>query len=142
LEDLYKKTRTENFGNEVKRRINLGNYVLSSGFFDAYYGSAKNIQRSLRASFAEAFKKCDIIIIPTSPGAAPTLNYKDGGPLYNYLLDLFTTVSNITGTPALSIPFGNDKAGMPLGIQILGDAFTDDNLYEAARRISEVQNGK
>jgi len=138
LETLYKKTRTDYFGDEVKRRINLGNYVLSSGYFDAFYGKAKSVQSALRAEFAEAFKKCDVVIVPTTPGEAPLIKDKSLDKVSMYLIDLFTIVANIVGIPAMAVPFGTGKTGLPIGMQIMGAPHAENLLFETEKIIAEV----
>jgi aspartyl-tRNA(Asn)/glutamyl-tRNA(Gln) amidotransferase subunit A len=135
LDELYKKTRTDYFGDEVKRRINLGNYVLSSGYFDAFYGKAKCVQADLKNDFARAFEKCDVMIIPTTPGDAPPIGYKFENRVEMYLIDLFTVTANITGMPALTAPFGTGKQGLPMGMQILGNHFDDDLLIDVYKEV-------
>ena len=138
LTDLYKKTRTNYFGDEVKRRINLGNYVLSSGYFDAYYGKAKAVQAALKGEFKTAFEKCDVIIIPTTPDDAPKLKTGITDPLANYLIDLFTVVANITGIPALSMPFDRGSHGLPIGLQILGAPMHEETLVNASKIVATL----
>jgi len=132
LNDLYMKTRTDFFGDEVKRRINLGNYVLSSGYFDAFYNRAKAVQNALRRDFARAFEKCDIVIIPTTPDEAPKVGQKFTNRVEMMLIDLFTVTANIVGCPALCVPFGVGPTGMPMGAQIMGKNFSDDFLLSVA----------
>jgi aspartyl-tRNA(Asn)/glutamyl-tRNA(Gln) amidotransferase subunit A len=137
IDRLYKKSRTENFGTEVKRRIMLGNYVLSSGYFDAYYGKAKKIQSALKNEFAEVFRKCDCIIMPVTPCDAPKIGALTD-PVSLYLIDFFSVVANVTGLPSLCVPFETGKQGLPIGFQILGRHFDEPLLF----KIAEVCNGK
>jgi len=137
LNDLV-KTRTQFFGKEVKRRIQLGNYVLSSGYFDAYYGKARKIQSSLKREFARAYEKCDCIIIPVTTGEAPKLNSVTSNPMDMYLIDLFTVTANIVGVPAMTVPFDVGAQGLPIGFQIMGKPFDENTLFALA----EVYNGK
>jgi len=138
LGDLYISTRTENFGDEVKHRINLGNYVLSSGYFDAYYGKAKQVQAALKNEMAAAFEKCDAVILPVTPGDAPKIGEKTTDKIAMYLIDLFTIVANVVGVPSLCRPFGMGDQGLPIGLQIMGAHGHDDNLFEIEKLISEV----
>ena len=137
LQDIYKESRSEGFGKEVKRRIMLGNYVLSSGFFDAYYKKAKAIQGELIRQFEEAFKECDFIILPTTTGEAYLIGSKSKNPVDTYKEDVFTATANIAGVPALSIPFGKGENGLPLGIQIMGKKFDEHNIYKFAKFIED-----
>ena len=132
LNDLYVKTRSRNFGAEVKRRIMLGNFVLSSGYFDAYYTRAKAVQNLIIGEFADAFKKCDVIISPTTPKPAFKLGEKFESPVDMYLLDIFTVPVNIAMLPAISIPCGVSSDNLPLGLQIIGPRFSEKKLFEVA----------
>ena len=140
LDQLYVETRTKFFGNEVKRRINLGNYVLSSGFFDAYYNKAKAIQHALTGEFIDAFKSCDCVITPTTPAPAPELGAKVTSPVQMYLIDLFTIVANITGLPALAVPFGVGANNLPLGAQIMGAPHSEPLLFSVAEIVEQLTN--
>ena len=131
LEEIYLKSRTEGFGDEVKRRIMLGNYVLSSGYFDAYYNKARSLQANLRDEFLKAFKSCDILIMPTAKGEAYKLGEKSN-PVDAYKEDIFTVSANIVGVPAMSIPFGVGKNGLPIGMQIIAPHFEEGRLYRLA----------
>jgi aspartyl-tRNA(Asn)/glutamyl-tRNA(Gln) amidotransferase subunit A len=142
LSDLYKTTRTEGFGSEVKRRINLGNYVLSSGYFDAFYNKARRVQTELKKQFDDVFKKCDLIIIPTTTDDAPRVGEKFDDPVANYLIDLFTVVANIVGTPALACPFSKGSNGLPTGLQIMGNRMDENAMVDFAKFLNEVRNGK
>jgi len=132
LEEMYIKTREEGFGNEVKRRILMGNYVLSAGHKDAFYNKAVLVRSLLRKSFDDIFKDVDLLISPTSP----TLPFKIGeaisNPLEMYMADYFTVPMCITGIPAISIPCGFSKTGLPIGFQIVGPRFSEDLIYQAA----------
>ena len=131
LDEIYTKSRSEGFGPEVKRRIMLGNFVLSSGFYDAYYLKAKKVQQAVRKQFKEAFTKCDCIIMPTTLGEA----YKIGtitNPVDMYVEDIFTIPANIAGIPAISIPYAKGESGMPLGLQILGKELDEMMVYRVA----------
>jgi aspartyl-tRNA(Asn)/glutamyl-tRNA(Gln) amidotransferase subunit A len=121
--DLYGRTREEGFGAEVKRRIILGTYVLSSGYSDAYYGRAQKMRTLIRADFEKAFTSCDALLAPVAPTAAYRLGEKKADPLQMYLGDIFTVPVNLAGICALSVPCGFTPAGLPVGLQILGPAF-------------------
>jgi aspartyl-tRNA(Asn)/glutamyl-tRNA(Gln) amidotransferase subunit A len=141
INDLYKRTRGELLGSEVKRRIMTGNYVLSSGYFDAYYNKAKKVQAALKQSFLDVFKECDIIITPTATGEAIKLGEKQD-PVSMYLMDIFTVPANITGIPAMNVPFAVGKSGMPLGIQIMGKHFSEKLIFETAKYYEAHNGGK
>ncbi|XPV75371.1 MAG: Asp-tRNA(Asn)/Glu-tRNA(Gln) amidotransferase subunit GatA [Desulfovibrio sp.] len=131
LIDLYTKSRTEGFGDEVQRRIILGTYVLSSGYYDAYYMKAAQVRRLLRKDFEEALSKCDVIAAPVSPTTAFGLNDKVSDPLQMYLMDIYTISLNLAGLPGLSIPAGLGKeSGMPVGLQFMGSAFDEAKLLQ------------
>ncbi len=132
VDEIYVKSRSEGFGREVKRRIMLGNFVLSSGYFDAYYNKAKKLQQKLIAEAKEAFKVCDILILPTTAGEAFKIGAKDGDPVSMYKEDLFTIMANVLGVPAISVPFGKGKEGMPLGIQLVADSLKEGTIYNVA----------
>jgi aspartyl-tRNA(Asn)/glutamyl-tRNA(Gln) amidotransferase subunit A len=131
--DVYCKSRAEAFGAEVKRRIMLGTYALSSGYYDAYYLKALKVRNLIRRDFAAAFCKCDCIMMPVSPTTAFRLGEKIADPLQMYLCDVYTIGVNLAGTPAVSIPCGFDKAGLPIGLQIVTAAFTEDKLLRISR---------
>lgn len=134
IDEIYKFSRTEGFGDEVKRRIMLGNYVLSSGYFDAYYNKARSLQAKLRDEFLSAFKDCDIILMPTTKGEAYKLGSKTD-PVDAYKEDIFTVSANITGLPSISIPFGLGSTGLPIGMQLLAPHFMEKRLYHLAKFI-------
>lgn len=136
LEEIYKKTRTDGFGDEVKRRIMMGNYVLSSGYFDAYYNKAKSLQGKLKQAFEDVFKNCDIIVMPTAKGEAFKIGEKQN-PIDAYKEDIFTVTANIVGVPAISIPFGKGKNNLPLGIQFLANNFEEGKLYQVSHFIEK-----
>ncbi len=127
LIDMYTKSRSEGFGEEVKRRIMLGTYVLSAGYYDAYYGKAQKVRRLIKQDFENAFGKCDVIITPTSPFTAFKIGEKSSDPLAMYLSDVYTTSANLAGIPGLNVPVGKDKNGMPIGLQLLANQF-DESL--------------
>ena len=140
LVDLYVKTRTEGFGKEVKRRIMLGNFVLSSGYFDAYYKKAKKVQQLIVKDFEEAFKKCDVLLSPTSPSVAFKLGEKSNNHIKMYLSDVYTVPVNIVGSPAISFPCGKNAEGMPIGLQLIGKKFDEVTLYTLANYFEEHHN--
>ena len=128
LEDMYVNSRTEGFGPEVKRRIMLGTYVLSAGYYDAYYKKAQRVRRLIKQDFEKAFEQVDYIITPTTPTTAFKIGEKTDDPLAMYLNDIYTTTSNLAGNPAMSIPIGNDKKGLPIGLQIIGKDFDESGV--------------
>lgn len=132
LNDIYVKSRSEGFGKEVKRRILLGNFVLSSGYFDAYYKKAKKIQQIISNSFSKAFEKVDVILTPTVPNTAFKLGENVNDPIKLYLSDIFTVPVNIAGLPAISLPCGKDENNMPIGLQLIGDKFKEQTLFNVA----------
>ncbi len=131
--EVYSKSRAEAFGKEVKRRIMLGTYALSSGYYDAYYLKALKVRNLIRADFTNAFEKCDCIMMPVSPTAAFKIGEKVNDPLKMYLSDIYTIAANLSGIPAISIPCGFDDNDLPIGLQILSPAFTEDKLLRIAR---------
>ncbi len=133
IADLYFKSRTQGFGKEVKRRIMLGNYVLSSGYYDAFYRKAKRVQKVIRQEFLDVFKKCDVLFCPTTPTTAFKLGEKSNDPVAMYLSDIFTVPVNIAGVPALNIPCGKASDGMPIGLQIIGKHFDEATIYRVAQ---------
>ena len=132
LLELYTKTRQEGFGPEVKRRIMLGTYALSSGYYDAYYGKAQAVRTLIRQDFDAAFKEVDLIVTPVTPTPAFKLGEKSEDPLQMYLSDIFTISVNLAGLPAIALPCGFSKAGLPIGLQLIGRAFQEDTLLRAA----------
>ena len=132
LKDIYKNSRTEGFGKEVKRRILLGTYVLSSGYYDAYYKKAQKVRTLVKNGFDETFKKFDVLLTPTVPTVAFDIGSKINNPLEMYLSDLLTVSINIAGVPAISIPCGIDHEGMPIGMQLIGKHFDEEMLYRVA----------
>jgi aspartyl-tRNA(Asn)/glutamyl-tRNA(Gln) amidotransferase subunit A len=135
VEDMYVNSRTEGFGTEVKRRIMLGTYVLSAGYYDAYYKKAQKARRLIKDDFVNAFEKVDLILSPTTPTTAFKLGEKTDNPLEMYLNDIFTTTSNLTGNPAVSIPIGKDKSGLAIGMQIIGNDFDEARVLGLAAYI-------
>jgi len=138
LADLYRRTRAEGFGAEVKRRILIGTYVLSHGYYDAYYLQAQKIRRLIARDFAEAFRQCDLVMGPTSPGTAFALGAKADDPVQMYLNDIFTIPAPLAGLPGLSIPCGFDAAGLPVGLQIMGNYFAEAKMLGAAHRYQQA----
>ena len=134
LGDMYCRTRGEGFGAEVKRRILVGTYVLSHGYYDAYYLQAQKIRRLIARDFAAAFERCDLILGPTSPTTAFAIGAKTDDPVQMYLNDIFTIPAPLAGLPALSIPCGFDEKGLPVGLQLTGDYFSEARLLGAAHR--------
>ena len=132
LHQMYKKTRSEGFGTEVKRRIMLGSFVLSSGYYDAYYLKALRVKALIKKAFDEAFAKYDVILGPTAPTTAPEIGNSLKDPMKMYLGDIYTVSANLAGLPGISVPCGFDKAGLPIGLQLLGDCFREDNILRAA----------
>ena len=142
---LYKQSRTEGFGTEVKRRIMLGTYVLSAGYYDAYYGKAQRIRRLIKQDFEAAFSRVDVIISPTAPTTAFDLGANQDDPLQMYLNDIYTISANLAGICGISVPAGEHSSdGMPVGVQFMADAFHEPDLLNAARlaeMVSEPQHG-
>jgi len=137
LNDMYKKTRAEGFGDEVKRRIMIGAYVLSEGYYDAYYLQAQKIRRMIADDFQAAFKDCDVI----AGAAAPTTAWAIGGkadPVSNYLADIFTLPASLAGLPGMSLPAGLGEGGMPVGLQLIGNYFSEARLLNAAHRFQQA----
>lgn len=132
LDELYVKSRTEGFGDEVKRRIMLGTYVLSSGYYDAYYKRGQKVRTLIIDDFKKAFEKCDVIAIPTTPNTSFKFGEKTSNPLEMYLEDIYTVPVNIAGLPGISVPGGFDKNGMPIGMQFISKAFDEENLLQVA----------
>ncbi|HEX2999769.1 MAG TPA: Asp-tRNA(Asn)/Glu-tRNA(Gln) amidotransferase subunit GatA, partial [Armatimonadota bacterium] len=132
LTDLYEQTRSEGFGAEVKRRILLGTFVLSSGYYDAYYKQAKLTQNRIRAEYEQAFESCDVILTPTSPTTAFRLGERIDDPVKMYAADICTVPVNIAGLPAVSLPCGEDSDGLPIGLQLIGRKFGEQTILNAA----------
>jgi aspartyl-tRNA(Asn)/glutamyl-tRNA(Gln) amidotransferase subunit A len=129
---MYRKTRDEGFGPEVKRRIMLGTYVLSSGYYDAYYLKAQKVRTLLARDFQNAFANVDAIVTPTAPTPAFKLGEKVDDPLAMYLADIYTVTADLAGIPGISIPCGNTKSGLPVGLQILGKHFDEGAILRVA----------
>ncbi len=142
LIDMYEKTRSEGFGSEVQRRIMIGTYVLSSGYYDAYYLKAQKVRKLIKNDFDEAYKKVDAILTPSTPSAAFKIGEKTNDPVSMYLNDIFTVPVNLAGLPAISIPAGVDVKGYPLGLQIIGKAFDEQNILNIAYAMEEKMQFK
>ena len=138
LIDMYEKTRAQGFGSEVKRRIMIGTYVLSHGYYDAYYLKAQKLRRLIANDFAHAFKTCDLIMGPTCPTTAFKLGEKVGDPVAMYLSDIYTLAVNLAALPGMSIPCGFDTNGLPIGLQIVGDYYSEARMLNAAHRFQQV----
>jgi len=138
LLDMYSRTRAEGFGPEVKRRILVGTYVLSHGYYDAYYLQAQKVRRLIVRDFQSAFERCDVILGPTSPGTAFEIGAKSDDPVQMYLNDIFTVTAPLAGIPALSIPCGFDEAGLPVGLQLTGNYFSEAMLLALAHRYQQA----
>jgi aspartyl-tRNA(Asn)/glutamyl-tRNA(Gln) amidotransferase subunit A len=134
LDDMYRKTRSQGFGAEVKRRILIGTYVLSHGYYDAYYLKAQKIRRLIAADFAAAYRRCDLIMGPTTPSVAFALGSMLSDPVQMYLLDIYTTAANLAGLPAMSVPCGFGAGGMPVGLQLIGDYFAEARMLQTAHQ--------
>lgn len=132
LHNMYKKSRSEGFGEEVKRRIMLGSFVLSSGYYDAYYLKALKVKALIKKAFDEAFAKYDLILGPVAPTTAPKLGESLADPIKMYLGDIYTIAVNLAGLPGISVPCGQDGKGLPIGLQLIGDCFQEKKLFRAA----------
>jgi aspartyl-tRNA(Asn)/glutamyl-tRNA(Gln) amidotransferase subunit A len=138
LLDMYIKTRAEGFGPEVKRRIMLGTYVLSAGYYDAYYGKAQAVRTLIRDDFTAAFGEVDLIATPVTPSPAFTFGEKVQNPLQMYLSDIYTISVNLAGLPAIAVPCGFSKNGLPIGMQLIGRAFEEDVILRAAHAYEQT----
>ncbi|HYM35051.1 MAG TPA: amidase family protein, partial [Steroidobacteraceae bacterium] len=135
LEETYVRSRSEGYGREVKRRIMLGTYVLSSGYYDAYYKRAQKVRRLVKNDFTNVFKEVDALLTPTTPTTAFKLGDKISDPLAMYLNDIFTVSANIAGTPAVSIPVGFDRNGLTIGAQLIANDFQESTLFALSKEI-------
>ncbi len=142
LDDTYAKTRGAGFGDEVKRRIMTGTYVLSAGYYDAYYKKAQKVRRLIRDDFVSAYEQCDVILTPTSPSGAFPIGEKEDDPIKMYLNDVFTVPINIAGLPGISVPAGLDTKGLPLGLQLIGKAWDEETLFRTADIIEKAADFK
>jgi aspartyl-tRNA(Asn)/glutamyl-tRNA(Gln) amidotransferase subunit A len=138
LLDMYCKSRAQGFGSEVKRRILIGTYVLSHGYYDAYYLQAQKIRRLIATDFQEAYKACDVIMGPTSPSVAFPFGAKSDDPVQMYLADIYTIAVNLAGLPGMSIPCGFGAGGMPVGLQIIGSWFDEAKMLNVAYQYQQV----
>ena len=140
ITDLYEKTRGEGFGKEVRRRILIGTYVLSAGYYDAYYTRAQKVRTLIARDFAQAFEKCDALLTPATPGPAFALGEKTADPVSMYLNDVFTVTVNLAGLPGMSVPAGLTRNGLPLGLQIIGKAFDEATVLRVGHAIEVAAN--
>jgi aspartyl-tRNA(Asn)/glutamyl-tRNA(Gln) amidotransferase subunit A len=138
LLDMYKKTRSQGFGPEVKRRIMIGTYVLSHGYYDAYYLQAQKLRRMIADDFQACFTRCDVIAGPVAPSVAWPLGAKGDDPVANYLADIFTLPASLAGLPGMSLPAGFGEAGMPVGLQLIGNYFDEATLLHAAHAFQQA----
>ncbi|HVZ91483.1 MAG TPA: Asp-tRNA(Asn)/Glu-tRNA(Gln) amidotransferase subunit GatA [Rhizomicrobium sp.] len=138
--ELYERSRAEGFGPEVRRRVLIGAYVLSSGYYDAYYLRAQKLRTLIARDFADAYKKCDVLLTPATPGPAFAVGAKSADPVSMYLNDVFTVTVNLAGLPAISVPAGLTADGLPLGLQIIGRAFDEPTVLRAARALEVAAN--
>ena len=139
LHSMYKKTRSEGFGPEVKRRIMLGSFVLSSGYYDAYYLKALRVKALIKKAFDEAFTKYDVILGPVAPTTAPTIGESLADPIKMYLGDIYTISVNLAGLPGISVPCGIDSKGLPIGLQLIGDCFQEKKIIQAANTYEQAR---
>ena len=135
---MYLKSRTEGFGDEVKRRIMIGTYVLSHGYYDAYYLQAQKIRRMIAQDFQQAFQSCDLIAGPVAPTVAWKLGAHGGDPLADYLADVFTLPASLAGLPCMSVPAGFGEGGMPVGLQLIANHLQEARLLNAAHRLQQA----
>jgi len=138
--DMYVRSRTEGFGEEVKRRILVGTYVLSHGYYDAYYLQAQKLRRLIAEDFSAAYRDCDVILGPTTPTTAFALGSKLDDPVQMYLNDIYTIPAPLAGLPALSIPCGFDAQGLPIGLQLTGNYFSEAQLLGVAHRYQQASD--
>jgi aspartyl-tRNA(Asn)/glutamyl-tRNA(Gln) amidotransferase subunit A len=138
---MYKKTRSEGFGPEVKRRIMLGSFVLSSGYYDAYYLKALRTKALIKKAFDEAFAKYDVILSPAAPTTAPKIGESLEDPIKMYLGDIYTISVNLAGLPGMTVPCGKDDKGLPIGLQLIGDCFQEKKIIQAAYTFEQSQKG-
>lgn len=136
--ETYKNTRAEGFGEEVIRRIMIGTYVLSAGYYDAYYIKAQKVRRLISEDFTKAYEKCDVLLTPTAPSAAFAVGENEDDPIKMYLNDVFTVPASIAGLPGMSVPAGFDKFGLPLGLQILGKAWDEETVLQVGHRLEKA----
>ena len=134
-EELYKRTRTEGFGPEVRRRILLGNFVLTSDYYDAYYAKAQRVRRMIRVEIRKVLSNCDFLLMPAAPTTAFRLGEHSADPVSMYYADLFSVQANVAGVPGISVPCGTDENGLPVGLQLLGDDFREAELLSGAEAL-------
>ncbi|HEY1876285.1 MAG TPA: Asp-tRNA(Asn)/Glu-tRNA(Gln) amidotransferase subunit GatA [Rhizomicrobium sp.] len=142
ITELYEKSRGEGFGAEVQRRILIGTYVLSAGYYDAYYARAQKLRSLIKRDFEQAFEKCDVLLTPATPGPAFGVGAKTSDPVEMYLQDVFTVTVNLAGLPGISVPAGLTANGLPLGLQLIGKAFDEATLLRAARAVEQAADFK
>ncbi len=142
IEQLYERSRSEGFGREVRRRIMLGSFVLSAGYYDAYYRKAQQVRALVRRALEALLEECDLILSPVAPTTAYRIGEKMGDPLQMYLGDIYTVPASIAGLPALSLPFAQDEEGLPIGLQLIGRAFGEAELYQAAYALEQGKGGE
>jgi aspartyl-tRNA(Asn)/glutamyl-tRNA(Gln) amidotransferase subunit A len=140
LNETYMKTRAAGFGDEVKRRIMVGAYVLSAGYYDAYYIKAQKVRRLILNDFLEAYKKCDVILTPSTPSAAFAIGENEDDPIKMYLNDVFTVSANLAGLPGLSVPAGLNGEGLPLGLQLIGRPWDEETIIRAGGALERAAN--
>lgn len=140
LAEMYSRSRTEGFGSEVKRRIMIGTYVLSHGYYDAYYLKAQKLRRLVANDFQTALTKCDVILAPVAPSTAPALGNHNNDPVEMYLSDIYTVSLNLAGLPGISLPAGFDQNNLPIGVQIIGNYFTESKILGVAHQIQQNSN--
>jgi aspartyl-tRNA(Asn)/glutamyl-tRNA(Gln) amidotransferase subunit A len=138
LADTYERTRTEGFGDEVRRRIMIGTYVLSAGYYDAYYLRAQKVRTKIADDFRNAWEKCDVLLTPTAPSAAFPVGRKVTDPVQMYLNDVFTVTANLAGLPGISVPAALDGSGLPLGLQVIGKALDESTVFKAAGALEKA----
>jgi aspartyl-tRNA(Asn)/glutamyl-tRNA(Gln) amidotransferase subunit A len=140
LDELYENTRAAGFGAEVQRRLMIGTYVLSAGYYDAYYLKAQRIRSLIAEDFKRVFKDVDLLLTPTTPGSAFAMDEKPTDPITMFLNDIFTVTVNLANLPGISIPAGLDEKGLPLGLQLIGPAMSEQNLLNASLALEECAN--
>lgn len=138
LTELYENTRAAGFGPEVRRRVLIGTYALSSGYYDAYYLKAQKVRALIARDFHDAYEKCDVILTPTTPGPAFAMGEKSDDPIAMYLNDVLTVPASLAGLPAISVPAGLSGDGLPLGLHLIGRAFDETNLFRAAQALEDA----
>jgi len=138
LEEMYELTRAAGFGTEVRRRVLIGTYVLSAGYYEAYYLKAQRVRTLIARDFARAFEQVDCLLTPTAPSAAFAIGAKSGDPIEMYLNDVFTVPANLAGVPAVSVPAGLSGDGLPLGLQITGRAFDEETVLQVAQALERA----